>query len=119
MKWKFAQNAGSSLGSWIVSKPWVALSILLILILLATGISAKIVRDRTLLEAEKIIRMEKAALEAREEENQLKYKRDIQPILRERNQLRKRLADLRGEREAVKPPESENELVSRFRALGY
>jgi Na+-transporting methylmalonyl-CoA/oxaloacetate decarboxylase gamma subunit len=121
IKWTYnsARNAGNSLASWIVSKPLIALLLILILILASAGISATVVRNRTLLEAEKLIKQEKKALEQREKQYKLEFDHKLQPIIRERNRLKRNLVALQGERKSIKAPESEDELVARFRALGY
>lgn len=107
------------MASWIATRPMFALIILIILLVLASGISAKIVRDKMLKEKEIEIRMEKKALEEREREYRQQHEAALRAVKLERDRLKARLGDLEKRREEIEPPKDVNELISRFRALGY
>jgi len=116
---KSVLSVANSLVSRLATNPMLVLIVLIILLALASGISAKITRDRMLKKMEVEIRMEKKALEERERELRKDYERSLKSIRAERDRLKGRLGELEGLREDLKPPESVNELISRFRALGY
>ena len=104
------------MASWIVTRPILALIIVLLLILLASGASGYFVNQRAV-----AARIQALKDQARENEEKMakmeqEYLAVVTPIIAEREALKKRLA---GAVKPRKPPKDDKELIERFRKLGY
>ncbi len=109
---------------WIRKYPWAAVAIV-VLLAVALGSAADSWRIRKLLKAQEVLLQDQAKAKEREleqaEEAWLRLMnasdRKLAPILRERDALRKQLARVTGK--PYVPPGSADEVVSRWKRLGY
>jgi|SRR3990172_530733 len=115
LNWVSVQRVVSSLVLWIASKPIFALIFLLVLILSTNAISGWYIHRK--MNSEMVHQLKKQAeeYEKKSKEKEQEFQKIINPLIEERDALKKRLIKI----VPAKPPANETELIKRFKALGY
>jgi cell division protein FtsL len=104
---------------WIATNPLHVLIIILVIIAASAMAMERHTRSKMLLERERILQEKQAAWDSREAVLRKKFSEELAPVLAERNELRSRLEAITKRRGKFVKPQTNEEIVSRFRELGY
>ena len=110
------KSAVSSLVSLIVSRPILALTLILLLVLMVSGASGYLVHQRAVAARIQALKDQAKDYEEKMEKLEKEYLAVVTPIVIERDALKKRLA---GAVKSRRPPKDDKEMIERFGKLGY
>jgi len=109
------KRAASSWVTAIATRPMLALIIVLLVVLLAIAATGYVVRQRTVASMIQQLKDQAASYEKTIQEREVRYLRQVGPLIAERDALKKRLGKIK----PLPAPANDKELIARFKTLGY
>jgi len=110
------KRAASSWVTAIATRPMLALIIVLLLVLLASGVSGYFVSQSATKARIQALKDQAKEYEETMALREQEYQKKLGPIIAQRNALKKRIE---AGKIPAKPPKDEKELIERFGKLGY
>src|SRR4030042_6350257 len=110
------KSAASALAGWIVTRPILALTVIMVLLLVVSGASGYLANQRAVAAKIQALKDQAKDYEEKMEKMEEEYLAVVTPIIAEREELKKRLT---GAAKPRKPPKDDKDMIERFRKLGY